>query len=366
MRICGFLLYKYTDKLNSEVVQMKRIFNPAFQVAIVWIGTMIGAGFASGKEILQFFGPPSEKGGTAIVFATFLLILICRRILTIGYNNGAETLDDYLLATGGKFAKYIKYFMLAFMFCGMAVMFAGSGALFAQTFALPPVIGILCMGAICFFVFLFDAKGIIALNSILVPIMLAGLLYISISSAMFKSHETFFAFLTEGRKFPFLSAFCYVSYNTITLSAVLIPLCRNIDRRQIRTASIAGGCIIGLLILILWTAMGMRYEHLWNSEIPMMHLAAINGKICKNLYAVILFLSICTTAVSNGFGILADRPAKSLRTHTLHCALLCLLALPFALFGFSILVENLYTFFGICGFLLCLTLLPRKKKRAAK
>lgn len=342
---------------------MKHTFSPVLRIAVVWIGTMIGAGFASGKEILQFFGPLSEVGGTAIVLATFLLIWICRRILTIGYENGAETLDEYLSITGGRWGKYIKVFMLLFMFCGMAVMFAGSGALFEQNFSIPPLVGILFMASLCFFVFLFDVKGIVALNSVLVPIMVAGLLYISFSSAMFESRETFLSFFTETGKFPIFSAICYVSYNTITLSAVLIPLCKNIDPKQIKYTAVLGGCILGLLILILWTAMGLRYDHLWDSEIPMMHLAAINGKVCKYLYALILFLSICTTAVSHGFGILATRPSVSLRTHTLRCALLCFIAIPFALFGFSSLVEHLYTFFGICGLFICLTLFPRKRKK---
>lgn len=345
---------------------MKRITNTSFRICAVWIGTMIGAGFASGREILQFFGSPSEKSGTAIVFAVFMLILICRRILTVGFESGSYNLNDYLAATGGRTAKYIKYFMLLFMFSGLSVMFAASGALFSQTFGITPAAGIFLMAIICFFIFIFDVRGITALNCIVVPLMLAGLIYISVYSSMTGSRETFSYFVADVKKFPFLSALCYVSYNTITLSAVLIPLCKDIDKKQIRIISITGGSVLGLLILIIWTSMGLRYEHLLSSEIPMMHLAAVSGKLCKNVYTVVLFLSICTTAVSDGFGILAENPPKNRFSYTLRCAILCISAVPLALFGFSGLVENLYTIFGIFGFFMILTLIPHKQNKIGK
>ncbi|MFL6516822.1 MAG: hypothetical protein ACJ8GL_01940, partial [Bacillus sp. (in: firmicutes)] len=34
---------------------MKRDWTQAFQIAAVYVGTVVGAGFATGKEIVEFF-----------------------------------------------------------------------------------------------------------------------------------------------------------------------------------------------------------------------------------------------------------------------------------------------------------------------
>ena len=48
---------------------MKKDFTKIFQIAVVFIGTVVGAGLASGKEITQFF--------TSFGLTSFLGILFC-------------------------------------------------------------------------------------------------------------------------------------------------------------------------------------------------------------------------------------------------------------------------------------------------
>ena len=52
---------------------MKQGFNLAF----VYIGLVIGAGFASGREIMEYFNFPSGTDHSGIILATFLLIAVC-------------------------------------------------------------------------------------------------------------------------------------------------------------------------------------------------------------------------------------------------------------------------------------------------
>ena len=320
-----------------------------FYLAFVYIGLVIGAGFASGREIMQYFNFPSNTEHSGIVLATFLLIAVCYIILRRSYMWGLNTCGDYLESVAGKFARPVKLFMLFYLFCGFFTMLSGSGALLSQSFMLPSIFGVLLMLIICFIVLSFDLKGIVALNMLLVPCMIFGILYICITSALFENAAVFsLKGLTQTTA---VSAICYVSYNTVSAATVLVPLQKDITYKGIRIASALGGFVLGLLILIIWASQAIHFDALWNSEIPMLKLAAMTGRMQKYIYTAVLFMAICTTAVSQGFGFLEHFRLKTFKSRIKGAAIFCLLALPFSLIGFSSLVAHLYSFFGITGFI---------------
>lgn len=318
------------------------------KIAFVYIGLIIGAGFASGREIMQYFNFRSNTDYSGIVLSSLLFIVLCYIILNKASRLKLSDFDEYVNAVAGRAARGVKAFMLLYMFCGFFVMLAGSGALLKNSFACPALVGILLMALICFAVFAFDIKGIVLLNGILVPLMLAGILYIGISSIIFNDTQAFYLFYDIKNNMLF-SALCYVSYNTITAAAVLVPLARNAAKKELITGALIGGGILGILICVIWIALGLHFGQVWYSEIPMFQLAEMNGVISKWVYSAVLLMSICTTAVSQGFGILSYCKAKTLKKRVLCGGIICLLAIPFSLLGFGHLVEHLYAFFGYCG-----------------
>lgn len=317
------------------------------KVAFVYIGLVIGAGFASGQEIFQYFTKFSRTNAGGVVVAGLCFIFVAYLILNKTYREGLITFDDYICAIAGRFTLPMRWFFRLYMFCGFFVMLAGSGALLRYAFGLNELVGIAGMAILCFIVFAFDIKGIVTLSSILVPLMIAGV-FIICSLSLIVSTPVF-APLEQFKNNPAISALCYVSYNTITAGAVLVPLCRLLSPRSIRVGSVLGGGILGLLIFLVWMALSAHYELLIGSEIPLYSLAVMNGSCYKWVYSAVLIMAICTTAVSHGFGLLSQCPVRSEKERLLFAAVLCLGAVPFARFGFSALVEHLYSFFGYAG-----------------
>lgn len=317
-------------------------------LAFVYIGLVIGAGFASGREIMEFFNNPSNTDQRGIVLATFLLIAVCYIILRRAYLWDIQSFDAYLESVAGRGAKPIRFLMLVFLFCGFFTMMAGSGALLGQRFMLPPFVGILAMLLLCFVVLSFDLRGVVALNLFLVPCMIVGILYVCVSSVIFGVAPVMsIRGVAQG---TLASAICYVSYNTISAATVLVPLQRNITPRGICVAAVVGGFVLGLLLLVIWLCQGWQFDLLWDSELPMLKLAVMVGRTQKDVYTLILLMAICTTAVAQGFGILEQYNMVGFGKRAKAAGLLCLLALPFSLLGFSNLVAQLYALFGILGF----------------
>ena len=66
---------------------MKKDFTKIFQVAAVFIGTVVGAGLASGKEITQFFTSFGLTSFLGIFFCGLFYILMGSIIAKIGFKN---------------------------------------------------------------------------------------------------------------------------------------------------------------------------------------------------------------------------------------------------------------------------------------
>ena len=316
----------------------------------VYIGLVIGAGFASGREVLEYFNFASNTNFLGIVLAAFLFSAICYIILSKASEEGISDYNTYIDSVAGSLAPAVRWFMLIYMFCGLFVMFSGSAALVYSLSTMPQIVGAVLMAGICFVVLSFDLKGIVAINTILVPLMIGGIIYVAVCAAIFGDALTFSMrdYMGGG---VFLSAICYTAYNTVTSGAVLVPLSQGTDKKTITAASLIGGFVIGALIMIVWTVQGMNFDAVWDSELPMLELAALCGRNCKRIYTAVMFMAICTTAVSYGFGLMAyfsDR-IKTIRQRVGFAAVICLCAIPPALYGFSNLVAQLYSVFGYIG-----------------
>lgn len=319
------------------------------KIASVYVGLIIGAGFASGREVLEYFNFPSNGKFFGVLAAAFMFSAIAYIILAKAAENKINSFDLYIDSIAGRCAPAIKYFMLIYMFCGLFVMFSGSGALVDRLSPFSDFCGAILMAVICFIVISFDVKGVVALNILLVPIMICGILYVSFYSVIFNDVSAFMEVGSGGA--IMLSAVCYSAYNTVTAGSVLVPLADGADNKEIRKAAVIGGFVIGLLIMSVWCVQQINIDILWDSELPMLELSALCGKVCKRVYTAVLFMAICTTAVSYAFGIMSYFSDKinGLGQRMIFAAVICLAAIPFSLYGFSNLVAKLYSLFGYIG-----------------
>ncbi len=322
----------------------------SLSLALVYIGIVIGAGFASGREILEYFNFPHGDRLSGVVFATFLFVMVAHIVLKRATTLKVFTLDAYLSSVTPKFKGLFLFLFIIYMFCGFFVMLAGSGSFFAEAFNMPKIFGILFMAIICFLVFIFDIKGLVLINSFLVPVMIVGILYICITAAVFKEETTFrLLFLQTLRENILFSAACYVSYNTLTVPSVLVPLAKDANKGDIIKGAWIGGIILGVLIMIIQQANNIYFDKLWYSNIPMFSLAKVCGKTAEALYGAVLISAICTTAISQGFGIISYFKIKTIKGRAFASFILIMVAVPFSLIGFGRLIKYIYGFFGILG-----------------
>ncbi len=328
-----------------------------FKIAFVYIGLVIGAGFASGREILEYFNMKNRENPIFVVLAALLFAFVSYIILSKTYKSGISDFSEFVDFQAGRLSKTIKAIMYLFMFCGFFVMLSASGSLFNSAFGVDKKVGVVVLSIICFFVFAFDIKGIVAINTVLVPFMIAGILYLSISSLLYADVSASSILFSDNAA---ISAVCYVSYNTITAGAVLVPLYSLLDRRVIKTGVIAASTVLGILILLIWLTLNLFYERILVFHMPMLEIASLRGELYRIIYTFVLFTSICTTAVSHGFGVLSRFHPKTKKQRIFLAAVFCLAAMPFSDLNFSFLVSTLYGVFGYFGLIWLIILIIGK------
>ena len=325
------------------------------KIASICFGAVLGAGFASGSELLEFFAVFKNRGIIGVLVASFLFSLLGKEILSNSFFLTEKTTRKYLETVFSKpMARFLSFFMTFFLAVTFCVMLSGTGAFFSQRFSLPVWVGILLMDALCFLIFMFQIKGLSVLSVAVTPLMFFGLLYLCLYGLFNESRAAFWPSVNpDGLFLPY--AFFYVGYNLLTMTAVLVPTSALAeDEKTAGWGGILGGIMLGVTALLCVSAL-LGNESLWVSPLSMLLSSAKAGTAAHILYSAVLFCAMLTTAVSTGFSLLSEFSTGGKDKQM--AATICLAALPLSFVPFSLLVRYFYPAFGVLGVILILGIL---------
>ena len=156
------------------------------KVVFVIIGTLIGAGFASGQEMYVFFFSYGMQGLIGIIISSILMGIIIYQTLKLLDKYEIRTYKDFLdiLITSKKGRKtnlienIINLIVNIFIVITFFIMVAGFGAYFEQEFGINSLIGSSILAILSFAIFLTSVKGVVKANELLVPILIIFLVII--------------------------------------------------------------------------------------------------------------------------------------------------------------------------------------------
>lgn len=345
-----------------------------FKVAATYIGTVVGAGFATGQEVLQFFSKFGVMGIAGIFITTILFIIFGYIIMDLGGRLNARSHIEIVKYSCGKFlGSAIDFIITFFLFGALSAMIAGTGALFAQQFNLSAFMGNILMAVITAITVLSGIRGVINSISVVVPFLLAAVLGVSIFAVIASPPDIFAAVPQTAQsgliKNWLFAAVLYVSYNTVISVAVLAPLGREAkNKKAIRNGAILGGAGLGIGSLMIYLALSTNLAEISVLEVPMIYIAGQIAYALQLAYAVVLIAEVYTTAVGSLYGFIArftdiSRNKAKGRIIVLGASAAALIA---SQFGFSNLVKYLYPLVGYGGIVLlvCLVLAKFRKKPA--
>ncbi len=331
-----------------------RVLEEVPAISATFIGTVVGAGFASGQEILQFFGNHGIHGFLGIVIAVLLMGFAGARIFKVGYQLKPKSYQEFLVYILGKPLTPIVDFLLSLFFMVLiGVMLAGSGAL-CDSIGVNFWVGEILTACLLVGVLFFDMAGLISANLIVIPLMIFGSLSISFYGLFTK--ETVLVMPTFHFQWLF-AALQFSAYNVILALPVLLALAQEYpSKSHLKISSWVGSVILGLMAGFMQWALLSHFSLLGKQALPMMELARRAGPIPYWSYALILWGEMFTTLLANTYGLAKRLTVLRGLPYRIWVILLTLGGIQIAQVGFIDLIAKCYPFFGVLSLILLLLL----------
>ena len=314
----------------------------------VIVGTVIGAGYISGREIAEFF----LTGDLAVsALCSFLLVLPAL----------------YFLLTNKLFEKgALKNVSEIFIFAGNLVMLGGmlsaADEVFSSLFSFFSKIPLISIATLVFCALTVKKgiNGIEKVNNVLVPFML-------LITLVLMTFEGGFTYIPVFEIRP-LKIISYAGLNLFMSSSVFKKTGETLNKRQAFFASVLSATILFGLVFLIGLSLSGEAK-LKTEPIPLLEKLSFS-RGSRFIFTIVLYFGIVTTLLSENLAVFecVNKTIKSEKLRKTIKILICVTAFSLSRIGFYNIVSTLYPAVGIIGAIFILLsvlfrLLSRREQR---
>ncbi|MBX7287752.1 transporter [Clostridium chauvoei] len=331
---------------------MRKELTKIFQIAVVFIGTIVGAGLASGQEITEFFTSYGVASFIGIIICGIFYISMGTIVSKISIKYRLNSYSDVIrVVSPNILGKATGVITTLYLISSASIILAGSGALIHQFFGIPKIVGSLIMIAIAIFFLLRDTDGLIEVNSFIVPTLIITITLITVLYILFCKDMLSFDFITnfEPRKTGITkSTILYAGYNVLCCLGVLVPISNQVRKPKTMFYGITLGAVgLASLCFAINLLLMVNQPYIFEYEIPLLFVAQRFGSIVQALLLVVIWLEMFSTEVSDVYSISKTLEQTFKIDFKKGIFIIIAIALPISQIGFSKLIGKLYPFFGL-------------------
>lgn len=289
------------------------------KTSAVFVGTMIGAGFATGREILIFFGKSSP---VIPVLSAVICGLFCYLFLKAGHHG------LNVIPYKGKRIMLGSFYLAAFIV--FAAMIAASEEVIYEIFAINGggvitaiIIGIICLAFI---------DGLKLLNLIVVPLII-----LFVALLFFK---TDFPALRTKLNFP--NAFAYVALNMFLGGFLIVPDGKSMKKNEMIMTAVITAILLSVMIFMIYVIVLKAGDAL----MPVVEVArSLNLHI---IASILIYLAVITT-MAGCFTALTAITMVYIKDKWTAGAAVSIVGILAAIIGFKLIVDIGYPLVSIIG-----------------
>lgn len=326
--------------------------NKVFSVAFLILGIVIGAGFASGKELVTFFGSSAPVTSFLIIIMGLLIFYIVYIFIRIGKFIKPKTLSDITKAVFKGYAPIFDIVLVISLFIGVIAMLAGADAVAGDAFVdynfpyasiiLSMLVVIIVSGGL---------NSLLKANSVVVPIMIILVLVVTIGFLGFGVHENVTlikdtSFIGVGSSI--FSMLLYVCMNMLAVTILVAEIGPIIKNKQAKRIGLLSSLLVVMCVVLVLLSLFSSSDFIINSEMPMVKVAYNLGSVFGGIYSLVIMFGIFTTVIACGFAV-NNWFRMYVKDKVLSISIVMFVAFLISRLGFGAIVELFYPIEGLFG-----------------
>ncbi|AWG34450.1 MULTISPECIES: YkvI family membrane protein [Alcaligenes] len=328
-------------------------------IAMAFVGVVVGAGFASGQEVLQFFSSFGYWGLLGGVVSGLCFTILGMAVGELSQVSVSHSFKEGLyLICGPRLGVVVDIMITFFMYAIAVVMFAGGGSLMEQQWGVPAQYGSVAVMLITVLIVFLRVDRVMAFIGSVTPILVLMMVFLCIYSwntrdLPLEELDVIAHTKPQGAGHWLVGALLYVSYNMVVGAPFLmIAGAQATSRRNALLGGLVGGLLLGFLIVLISAGVFGRIDTIGSAALPMLMLATEQSRLLGTIMSVVVFAMILTTSVGVLYSFSARIFTPNTRKFNIGTAIAGVLGLVGAKIGFINLVGTVYPFFGYLGFVL--------------
>ena len=331
----------------------------AIGIAFAFVGVLVGAGFASGQETMQYFIAFGTQGIWGAALSSALMLIAGVSILQLGSYFQANEHMEVLGSVSSKVMSWIlDIATITTLFSIGFVMYAGAGANLNQQFGWPVWIGATLMLALVLVIGMMDVDKVTAAVGAVTPLLLFfvifGCIWTLCTSDLDWSNLNVQA-QEVSTTLPnwWISSLNYTGLNAICVASMALVIGGNyLDTRAAGLGGFLGG--MGYLVMLLLLSCGLlaAVGSIAGDDMPMLTLITNIHPVLGFIMSLVIFGMIFATALGMFFA-LGKRLARGRQERFRPIFITtCLIGFALSFVGFKTLVSVVYPILGYLGILL--------------
>lgn len=329
------------------------------KISLAFVGLLVGAGFATGKEVVQYFISFGITGLWGAVLAGVVMAVAGAVILQLGsYFLASEHNFVFKNVSHPIVSKILDYSVVFTLFCVGVVMLAGAGATLEQQFGWPAWMGSGLMLLIVMFTGLLDVDKVSSIISMITPLIIIAVIGAFIYM-MFNIPDDISAVgeIAHQQESPvspwFLSA---LNYNGLALmlgvSMCLVIGGNYANPREVGMGGLVGGIIYTVMLLMAAVTMLFAIEKVEGSDVPMLALFESIHPTLAMIMVWIIFATVYNTCIGMFYSLGRRLTVNHPQRYNVVFLVMCVIGYGISFVGFDALMTYVYPVIGYLGMLM--------------
>lgn len=336
---------KYNKK---EVIKFAGAF-------IAWV---IGSGFATGQEVLQFFTSYGYLSYGVVLLNLVGFLFLGQVLLVTGYEHKTETqFNHFKYFCGDKLGVFYSWLIPVTLILIMPVLISGAGATLSEYYGVNHYIGSAIMAGMVLCAYLIGFERLVNIVSKIGPAiiffaLLVGTITVIQDFGNFTEVPKYEPMLSGSHSAPhwIISSVLYLSLNFLSGSTYYTKLGISAnDRKDAKYGALFGAIALILAIAIMNTAILLNAENTATLAIPVLYLAKKISYILGAVFSIVLILGMFSSCSAMMWSVCNRFSIGGKRGNRIFAALVAIFTFILGLLSFSELVGVFYPLVGYVG-----------------